>query len=97
MICETGKIIVEREKLKEASVRYVSNLLTNRVPKEEYKREFEIMEKLHDLRSIEESSEEVELSEDDFHNLLLHLSKKNKGKSSRLESPTRISYSNFLR
>ena len=77
---ETGEIIVERGKLKEASVRYVANLLTNRDPKEEYKREFKIMEKLHDIRSMEQSSEEIKLTEEDFKNLLKHLSGKNKGK-----------------
>ena len=37
---DTGQIIVEKESLKNASVRYVSKLLTNRDPKEEYKVEF---------------------------------------------------------
>ena len=66
---ETGEIIVEREKLKEASVRY-----------KEYKRKFEIMEKLHDISSMEGSTEGIKLTEDDFQNLMNHLSRKNKGK-----------------
>ena len=32
---ETGLMIVEKEKLKEASCKYVKNLLTNRDPKED--------------------------------------------------------------
>ena len=50
---ETGQIIVEKEELKKASVKYVSNLLTNRLPKEEFKIEFKLMENLHDLRISE--------------------------------------------
>ena len=46
----TGELILENEKLKEASVRYVSNLLTNRSPKEEYRKEFNIMESMHEIR-----------------------------------------------
>ena len=47
---ENGMLIVEKEKLKEASSKYVSKLLTNRDPKCEYKREFEFMESLHTIK-----------------------------------------------
>ena len=36
---ESGEIIVESDKLKEALVKYVSNLLTNRSPKEEFRKD----------------------------------------------------------
>ena len=49
---DTGEIIVENEKLKEASVKYVSNLLTNRSPKDEFKEEFKVMESLHEARMM---------------------------------------------
>jgi hypothetical protein len=57
---ETGLMIVEKESLKKASVKYVSTLLTNRSPKEEYKREFEIMENLHNLRTAEHLQNDAE-------------------------------------
>ena len=85
---ETGLMIVEKEKLKEASCNYVNNLLTNRDPKEDYKAEFDVMEKLHDVRRLEDE-ESAQFSQEDFQDLLKQLSKKNKAKyhlSSRLES-----------
>ena len=71
---ETGLMIVEKEKLKEASCKYVKNLLTNRDPKEDYKSEFDVMEKLHDFRRLEDEESE-DFSEEDFQDLLKQLSK----------------------
>ena len=77
---DTGQIIVEKESLKNASVRYVSKLLTNRDPKEEYKAEFQIMENLHEIRLDEKFNEDIELTKDDFQKLLKQLSRKHKEK-----------------
>ena len=76
---QTGLIIVEKEKLKEASVKYVSSLLQNREAKEEYKAEFESMENLHEIRAAE-IQKDCELTEEDYIKLLKQLSKKNKDK-----------------
>ena len=76
---ETGSMIVEKSKLKEASISYVAKLLTNREPKEEYKAEFEIMENLHDIRRLESDNNE-EFTESDFEDLIKQLEKKNKSK-----------------
>ena len=76
---ENGMLIVEKEKLKEASSKYVSKLLTNRDPKCDYKREFEIMESLHTIR-MEENKTCEELTLNDFEELLKDLSKKDKKK-----------------
>ena len=43
---ESGELIVENDELKKASVKYVSKLLTNRNPKEEFKEDFCLMESL---------------------------------------------------
>ena len=76
----TGLMIVEKKKLKEASVNYVSNLLTNRLPKEEYQQEFQAMENLHDLRIAENENNDEELTKDDFEDFLKQMTKKNKDK-----------------
>ena len=73
----TGDIIVETDKLKEASVNYVSNLLTNRNPKDDFKDDFDLMESLHEYR-MKESQEK--LSDKDFKDFLTQISKKNKDK-----------------
>ena len=78
---ETGEIIVEREKLKEASVKYVSKLLTNRSPKEEFKNDFELMESLHELRANESPTYQVEITDEDFQEFLKQISKKKKEKN----------------
>ena len=49
---DTGQIIVEKESLKNASVRYVSKLLTNRDPKEEYKAEIRWMKSSMKILSL---------------------------------------------
>ena len=76
---ESGILIVKKEKLKEASSKYVSKLLTNRDPKCDYKREFEIMKSLHTIR-MEENQTFEELTVNDFEELLKDLSKKDKKK-----------------
>ena len=76
---QTGNLIMNKEDLKKASIKYVSSLLTNRNPKDEYKEEFEIMESLHEVRAQEEH-EIDELTETDFRNLIKQLTKKNKEK-----------------
>ena len=77
---DTGEIILENMKLKEASIKYVSNLLTNRSPKDDYKEEFDIMVSLHDLRMEEEKDEENRITDEDFVTFLKQISKKNKEK-----------------
>ena len=76
---ETGAMIVEKSKLKEASINYVAKLLTNREPKEEYKAEFKVMEKLHEIRRLENQDND-EFTESDFDDLLKQLEKKSKSK-----------------
>ena len=80
---ETGEIIVENDKLKEASVKYVSNLLTNRNPKEDFKEEFKLMESLHEVRMKEEDEGSVpnDISDKDFNEFLKQISKKKKEKN----------------
>ena len=63
---DTGEIILENMKLKEASIKYVSNLLTNRSPKDDYKEQFDIMVSLHDLRMNEEKDDENKITNEDY-------------------------------
>ena len=75
----TGKRIFEHEKIKEASVQYVVDLLTNNEPEEEFRHEIEIRNMLHETRLKEvvlSDDDEESLSEDDFENVLIKLRKK---------------------
>ena len=76
----SGELIVENDKLREASVKYVSNLLTNRSPLEDFKEELEIMESLHDLRMKEDINDESSISDEDYCVFLKQIAKKNKDK-----------------
>ena len=64
---------------KKTSIKYISQLLTNREPVDGYEEEFRIMESLHDLRCVE-VQDNSEFTETDFKELLKQLSKKNKAK-----------------
>ena len=77
---ETGQSIVERDELKEAPIKNLSGLLTNRKPKEQYKNQFELLEKIHSIRMEEEIGDDEEFTEKDFNELLIRLQKKNKDK-----------------
>ena len=71
---------MENEELKEASVRYVSNLLTNRCPLDDFKEEFIAMESLHNMRMNNDPDSESSISKDDFDNFLKEIAKKKKEK-----------------
>jgi hypothetical protein len=77
---EYGEIILDSKKLKEASVKYLSNLLTKRNPKEDFKEKFEIMVSLHDLRMKENQDDKEGITDEDFMTFLKQISKKNKEK-----------------
>ena len=79
---ESGELIVENDELKKASVKYVSKLLTNRNPKEEFKEDFCLMESLHEIRKHEPYVSQVEISDEDFNDFLKQISQK------RLEKAT---------
>ena len=76
----SGKLIVDNDKLKEASVKYVSYLLTYRSPLEDFKEEFESMESLHELRMEEDINSESSISEEDYGVFLKQIAKKSKEK-----------------
>ena len=74
---DSGELIMENEELKEASVRYVSNLLTNRCPLDDFKEEFIAMESLHNMRINYDPDSESSISKDDFEKFLKEIAKKN--------------------
>ena len=78
----SGELIVDNDKLKEASVNYVSNLLTNRSPLEDFKEEFETTEALHELRMNEDIITESSISEEDYGVFIKQIAKKNLGEIS---------------
>ena len=72
----SGHMICNPEELKKASVDYLSKILTNRAPKEEYKQNLYILKQLHATRMSEEDTTEEELTEKDFQNMLKKMKKK---------------------
>ena len=73
---ETGEMICDPEELKKASIKYLSNLLENREPKEDYRQDLKTLELLHQYRMEEETNPQEELTEKDFHQMLKKLRKK---------------------
>ena len=53
---------MDNDKLKEASVNYVSKLLTNRMPLDDYREEFNSTEMLHEIRMETISDSESSVS-----------------------------------
>ena len=75
----TGSRLFDHEKIKEASVQYVVDLLTNNEPEEEFRHEIKVKNLLHKTRlnkTIYGDKEEEELSEEDFEEVLIKLRKK---------------------
>ena len=70
---ETGEMICDPEELKKASIKYLSNLLENREPKEDYRQDLKTLELLHQYRMEEETNPQEELIEKDFHQMLKKL------------------------
>ena len=68
---DTEEMIVEADKLKEASVTYLSKLLTNREPKEGFEIDIKIKEILNQKRTKENIKDEIEeITDKDFDELL---------------------------
>ena len=74
------ELLFEPEKIKEASVKYLTNLLTNRNPSEGYELDIKVKEIIHNVRMNEEIEDDESFSEDDFKNLMKILKLKNKEK-----------------
>ena len=72
----SGDMICDPEELKRVSVAYLSNLLTNRDPKDEYKQNLQILKLLHEQRMTEECVDEEDLTEKDFKEMIKKLKKK---------------------
>ena len=72
----SGEMICDPEELKKASVKYLSSLLENREPKEEYRRDLQTLKLLHQSRMEEECCEGDELTEKDFDELIKRNKKK---------------------
>ena len=66
----SGLMISNPEELKKASMAYLSNLLTNRAPKDDYKQNLEILKQLHAVRMAEEHVDDEELTEKDFYDMI---------------------------
>jgi hypothetical protein len=72
----SGDMICDPEELKKVSVAYLSTLLTNRDPKDEYKQHLDILKLLHQHRMKEECTDEEDLTEKDFLEMIKKLQRK---------------------
>ena len=77
---ENEELIFDAEKIKSVSLNYLTNLLKNREPKEEYEKELQVINILHEKRMVEDKEDEDTFSHNDFQELLKNLGKKNKAK-----------------
>ena len=77
---DNKELLFEPERIKEASVKYLTNLLTNRNPSEGYEMDIKVKEIIHNVRMNEEIEDDESFSEDDFKNLMKILKLKNKEK-----------------
>ena len=68
----TKERLFDHDKIKQASLNYVKNLLKNNDPKQEYKHEIDVVNALHDVRMREviENDENEHFTEEDFENIL---------------------------
>ena len=71
----SGEILSDHEKIKESSLNYLKNLLTNRQPKEKYENDLISLQLIHSARMNSGESGDDKLCEEDFVNLLKKLRK----------------------
>ena len=71
----TGKLFFHPSGIKKVSVQYCKELLTNRAPKEEFEEDLKWKQLVHSVR-MKEENDDVEFSEEMFHDSLELLKKK---------------------
>ena len=76
----TGKLVTDVKEIKKISLKYYVDLLTNRNPKPEYEELIEEKKKIHKERMKEIVENDVEFTEEFFHDCLTILKKRNNGK-----------------
>ena len=72
----TGNILYDPDQLKKASESYLSNLLKNREPKEDYVEGLKTLRSLHEVRMSEVVTNNEHLTEQDFDKMLTKIKKK---------------------
>ena len=77
---ETKEDLKTRKKIKEASLSYCVDLLTNRSPKPGFEEDLRLTDLVHEARMEETAENDVEFSNEILENSLKELSKKNKQK-----------------
>ena len=78
----TNEIVTDRNKIKEVTLKYCGDLLTNRKPKEEYKAQLELKNELHRKRMNESDENEFQFTDEMFTKTLIELKKKHNEKYS---------------
>ena len=71
---ETSEELVSSKKIKEASLKYCVQLLTNRAPKEGYVNGLDLIDRVHEARMNERIENDVEFSEDILKKSLIEVS-----------------------
>ena len=76
----TKELVFEAEKIQETSLNYLKNLLTNKEPKDDYKKDLKVINIMHEVRMEENVKDDEQFTNEDCGNLLKHLHKNNKSK-----------------
>ena len=77
---KTGKELTDRKEIREASLEYCVDLLTNRSPKPGFEEGVELIDRIHETRMTETVEDDIELTSTIFENSLKEIEKKNKKK-----------------
>ena len=77
---KTKDTLTNRNEIKQASLNYCVELLTNRSPKEGYEEETRMKDLIHSLRMEENLENDVEFTKKTFENSLKEVKKKNEKK-----------------
>ena len=75
---ETEELVVSNEDIKKVTLKHCVKSLENNVPDEKVKHIVNLVNKVHDKRMIEEDSEEVEVTLDDFEEVVAKIEMKKK-------------------
>ena len=76
----TQEVLTKRKEIKEASLNYCVDLLTNRTAKAGFEEDVRLKDLVHEVRMAEDPEDDIKFSPEIFENSLKELKKKNKDK-----------------
>ena len=76
----TQEVLTKRKYIKEASLKYCVDLLTNRTAETGFEEDVRLKDLVHEVRMAEDPDDDIKFSPEIFENSLQELKKKNKDK-----------------